>query len=902
MDYNNRVKTAPDSRPDPDDLLSRLQREEQQEPRGKLKIFLGYAAGVGKTYAMLEAAHQRKQEGIDVVVGYVETHGRVETEARLAGLELLPRRQESYQGITLTELDVDAVLARRPLLVLVDELAHTNTPGSRHPKRYQDVEELLIAGIDVYSTLNIQHLESLNDIIAQITGITVHETIPDSMLEQVTEIELTDLPPDELLIRLQEGKVYIPEQAAKAIHNFFRKGNLTALRELTMRLAAKRVDDQMRDYMKTKAIPGPWPAAERLLVGVSSHPLAERLVRSTYRLADELNTEWLAVHVETPGHSRLSPERRERVARTLHLAEELGGRALTLPGSSVPEALLQYAQEHNVTKIIVGKPLRPRWQEILFGSVVDELVRKSGVIDIFIVSSPEGTQPVRQETAWQPHRPWSRYLWAIFLVLAATGIGALFQRRISPTNLVMVYLLAVAVAAAYLGRGPSILASLLSVLAFDFIFVPPYYTFAVSDTEYILTFIGLLGIGLVISELTARVRDQADAAQHREAETSILYTLSQDLSTAEGLDAITHAITANVSQTFGREVVLFLPDSREKETLKMLTKSSDFSLDEKEMAVATWSFKFGQIAGRGTDTLSASSGRYIPLKTPRGVVGVLGVKPKEDKNQMTPDQRRLLETFSRQAALAIERAQLAEQAQQAQLLQATEKLQTALLNSISHDLRTPLVSITGALSSLSDGDPAIDTQMRQDLVDTALDEANRMNRLVGNLLNMTRMEAGAMRVTKQPGDIQDAIGTALESFDEALRERQVSVDIEEHISLVPMDFVLILQVLVNLVDNALKFSNPESPVEIQARQAGKEVTVSVSDRGIGIPADDLEHIFEKFYRVEMPEKISGTGLGLSISRGIIDAHGGHIWAENRPGGGTTITFSLPLIDVREVEK
>jgi len=902
MDYNNLVKTSRDSRPDPDELLSRVQRDAQLEPRGRLKIFLGYAAGVGKTYAMLEAAHQRKHEGIDVVVGYIETHGRIETEERLVGLEVLPRKQEAYQGISLTELDVDAVLTRQPQLVLVDELAHTNASGSRHPKRYQDVEELLAVGIDIYTTLNIQHLESLNDVIAQITGVTVRETIPDSVLDQVTEIELTDLPPDELLIRLQEGKVYVPEQAAQAIHNFFRKGNLTALRELTMRLAAKRVDDQMRDYMKTKAIPGPWPVAERLLVGISPHPLAERLVRSTYRLADELNTEWLAVYVETPGHSRLTPEQRDRISKTLLLADELGGRSLTLPGRSVPEALLQYAREHNVTKIILGKPLRPRWKELLFGSVVDELIRMSGNIDINIISVPGDLEQVRRNVAWQPHLPWGRYLWAIFLVLVATGIGALFQRNVSPTNLVMVYLLTVVVSAVYLGRGPSILVSFLSVLAFDFIFVPPYYTFAVSDTEYILTFIGLLGVGLVISELTARVRDQAEAAQRREAETSILYTLSRDLSTAEGLEAIVRAITDNVSQTFGREVVLFLPDSIGKESLRMINKSSDFALDENEIAVAAWSFKFDQIAGRGTDTLSGSMGRYIPLRTPRGVVGVLGVKPKEERNQMTPDQRRLLETFSRQAALAIERAQLAEQAQEAQLLQATERLQTALLNSISHDLRTPLVSITGALSSLADGGSAMDPQFHQDLVETARDEADRMNRLVGNLLNMTRLEAGAMRVTKQPGDIQDAIGTALESLDESLRERKVSIEVDENISLVPMDFVLVVQVLINLVDNALKFSKPDSPVEIQARQGGKEIYVSVSDRGVGIPTDDLAHIFDKFYRVERPEKISGTGLGLSISRGIIEAHSGRIWAENRPGGGTTITLSLPLIDGREAEK
>lgn len=902
MDYNKSMQSKPEHRPDPDELLTRVQREAQQAPRGKLKVFLGYAAGVGKTYAMLEAAHQRKQEGMDVVVGYVETHGRAETEARLVGLEVLPRKQDIYRGIQVTEMDVDAVLTRRPQLVLVDELAHTNAPGSRHLKRYQDVEELLAAGIDVYTTLNIQHLESLNDIIVQITGVTVRETIPDSVLEQVTELELTDLPPDELLLRLREGKVYIPEQAAQAIRNFFRKGNLTALRELSMRLAARRVDDQMRDYMQAKAIPGPWPAAERLLVGVSAHPQAERLVRSTYRLAEELKTEWLAVYVETPDHTRLSPEERERIARTLSLAEELGGQSITLPGRSVPEALHEYSKKHNVTKIILGKPLRPRWKEILFGSVVDSLVRMSGEIDVYVISVPHDSKPVPQEKSWQPHRPWSSYLWAISLVLAATGTGALFQRTISPTNLVMVYLLAVVIAAVFLGRGPSILSSFISVLVFDYIFVPPYFTFAVSDTEYILTFIGLLGVGLVISELTARVRDQAEAAQRRAAETSILYSLSRDLSIAEGLEAIIQAVTDNVSQTFGREVIVFLPDAKGKDTLKISSKSADFSLDENEFAVATWAFKNDLVAGRGTDTLSDSTGRYIPLKTPRGVVGILGIKPKIEGDYLTPEQRRLLETFSRQAALAIERAQLAEQAQEAQLLQTTEKLQTALLNSISHDLRTPLVSITGVLSSLSDGKQAMDDETYRDLVETALNEADRMNRLVGNLLNMTRLESGVMRVTRQPGDIQDAIGTALESFGDALGKREISTDIDENLPLVAMDFVLIVQVLVNLVDNALKYSEPDTPVGIQAHQMGKEVHLIVSDRGIGIPESDLDHIFEKFFRVERPENIGGTGLGLSISRGIIEAHGGRIWAKNRPGGGTQVTFSLPLSSPPEEKK
>jgi two-component system, OmpR family, sensor histidine kinase KdpD len=887
-----------ESRPDPDKLLERIRNEEQLKMRGKLKIFLGYAAGVGKTYAMLEAAHQRKEEGVDVVVGYVETHGRSETEALLAGLEVLPRKVFTYRGVTLTELDIDGVIARQPQLALVDELAHTNAPGSRHLKRYQDVIELLSAGIDVYSTLNVQHLESLNDVIAQITGVTVRETIPDRMIDEANEIELIDLPPDELLLRLQEGKVYIPEQAARAVHKFFRKGNLTALRELTMRRAAERVDDQMRAYMRTQAIPGPWPAAERLLVCITPNPLSERLVRSTRRLSDELNAEWLAVYVETPGHARLTQEERTRITKTLLLAEELGGRSLTLSGNSVPETVMQYASEHNITKIIAGKPLRPRWREILFGSVVDQLVRQSGKIDVYIISSETGAERVSEQED-RPYWSWRRYALGVLLVLAAAGISAMIQPYISPTNLVMIYLLAVVITATYLGRGPSLLVSFLSVLLFDFFFVPPFLTFAVADTEYILTFIGLFGVGLVISELTARVRDQAEVAQRRERETTTLYELSRDLSIADGLDEIVRSVTENISQTFGREVVIFLPEADDNESLKPYTANPNFGLDNNELAVANWAYQHGLSAGRGTDTLSASDARYIPLKTSKGVVGILGVKPKNPGDHLTTDQRRMLETFASQSGLAIERARLSEQAQYAQLLQAAERLQTALLNSISHDLRTPLVSVTGALSSLAESGEAMDHEIRQSLIETAIEEADRMNRLVGNLLNMTRLEAGALQVVKQPGDVQDTIGTALENLRERLHDRQVLVNVPEDTPLAPMDFVLVVQVLVNLIDNSLKYSSEDSPIEINVKQANEEVLIHVCDRGVGIPAGDLEYIFDKFYRVQRPENISGTGLGLSISKGIVEAHGGRIWAENRPGGGTIVTFALPLELVME---
>jgi two-component system sensor histidine kinase KdpD len=890
----NKAMTLDPIRPNPDELLSHIQKEEQEKNRGRLKIFLGYAAGVGKTFAMLEAAHQRKEQGVDLVVGYVETHGRVETERLLSELEILPRKTIEYHGIKLTEMDADAILIRQPQLVLVDELAHTNAPGSRHLKRYQDVEDLLAAGSDVYTTLNIQHLESLNDVITQITGVKVRETIPDSVIDEASEIELVDLPPEELLVRLKEGKVYIPDQAARAIQKFFRAGNLTALRELTMRRAAERVDDQMLAYMQTRAIPGPWPAAERLLVCVSPSPLSERLVRKARRLADELKAEWTAVYVETSAHARLSPDQRDRVSRTLLLAEELGGKTITLSGESIARLVTDYARQHNFTKIIVGKTLQPRWMEGLRGSVTDQLARYGENIDVYIVSSEAKQSPLTETLARQVHSSWPRYLWAIVLVALGTSLNTFFHTRISPTNLVMTYLLTVVIAAAFLGRGPAVLASILSVLVFDFFFVPPYLTFAVSDTEYFLTFVGFLGVGLVISQLTARLRDQAEMTKRRAADTTALYGLSRDLAAAAGMDDILRAITQNVSQTFNREVVLFMPDEAAHGGLKPYTHNPNFNPDENENAVAVWTFQRGQSAGRGTDTLSAAEARYLPLKTARGVVGVLGVKPKDLSKHLSPEQVRLLEAFASQAALAIERVQLADQARQAQLLRVTEVLQTALLNSISHDLRTPLVSITGALSSLEESGESMDAENRQNLLETAREEADRLNRLVGNLLNMTRIEAGAIHIARELCDVQDVIGTSLEQVSNRLDERQVKVDIPEDIPLVPMDFVLIEQVLVNILDNAIKYSPPQMPIEVLVRSSRDDLEIKVTDRGIGIPKEDLDRVFDKFYRVQHPGSVSGTGLGLAICKGIIEAHGGSIHAENRIGGGTVIIIKLPL--------
>jgi two-component system sensor histidine kinase KdpD len=877
-----------DTRPDPDELLKHVQAEEPA--RGRLKIFLGYAAGVGKTYAMLEAAHQRQKQGVDVIVGYVETHGRVETEAFVSGLEVLPRQQTEYHGVKLPELDVDAVLKRRPALVLVDEFAHTNAPGSRHPKRYLDVEEILDAGIDVYTTLNIQHLESLNDVVAQVTGVVVRETVPDRVLDEASEIEIIDLPPDELLTRLQEGKVYVPEQARRAIQKFFRKGNLSALREMSLRRAAERVDDQMRAYMRTRAIPGPWPAGERLLVCISPSPLAEKLVRTTRRLADELNAEWFAVYVDVASKPELKTTNRERIGKTLQLAEELGARTRTLAGSSIPEAVLAYARKHNVTKIVVGKPIRPRWRELLAGSVVDQLIYASGDIDVYVISAqPDSKQPALP-AEWRPHRPLGRYLLGLGLVVLATLLGLAVRGTLEPANLVMLYLASTVIAAIFLGRGPALLTSILSVLAFDFFLVPPYMTFAISDTQYLLTFIGLFVVSIVVSTLTARTREQADAAIQREAQISALYNLGRDLTSATDLHQVADIVISHIGQVFGREVAIFLPENGQ---LRAFACTPDYYPDTNELAVAAWAFDHDQPAGLGTDTLPAASLRCQPLKTARGLIGVLGIHPKEPGKLLTPEQRQTFNAFAHQAALAVERASLAEQARQTELLQATEKLQTALLNSISHDLRTPLVSITGALSSLREETPTLDQEGLRSLIETAYEEAERLNRLVGNLLNMTRLEAGAIHLRHEPCDIQDAIGVAFEQLGERLEKRPVKVNLPPDLPLIPLDFALFGQALVNLLDNAVKYSPTDTLIEVNVSQTQDAVNIEVCDRGIGIPSEDLERVFDKFYRVQRPESVSGTGLGLAICKGIVETHGGAIRADNRPGGGTIVTVTLP---------
>jgi two-component system sensor histidine kinase KdpD len=882
------------ARPNPDELLNQVQQEEAQQHRGKLKIFLGYVAGVGKTYAMLEAAHQRRADGLDVVVAYIETHGRSETEALLSGLEIIPRRQLEYRGVTLTEMDIDAMLARCPQLVLVDELAHTNAANSRHAKRYQDVLELLNTGVDVYTTLNIQHLESLNDVVAQITGVTVRETVPDSILDEAHEIELIDLPIDELLQRLKEGKVYVPEQASRAIQKFFRPGNLSALRELSLRRAADRIDEQMRAYMQTHAIAGPWPAGERLLVCVSPSPLSERLVRAARRLAVRLNAEWFAVYIETPGQARLSVADLNRIAHNLHLAEALGAKTMTVTGNATAEAIVEFAKSHNISKIVAGKPLRPRWQEVWRGSVVDQIIRQSGDLDIYVISSAlEPPEPGLKKVAVKPAQPWRQYAWSAGLVAGATLVGFPLRSFINPINLVMLYLLVVVIAAIRLGRRPAILASFLSVGAFNYVFVPPYYTYVVADAQFLLTFAALLGVGIVISALTAQARDQARAAQRRQTHTAVLYELSRDLAAVATPDGIGQIVAAHIRQVFESKTVILLPKP-DGENLQPAVTTPAFALTASELSVAVWTFQHGQPAGRGTDTLARARGTYLPLQTEQNIVGVLVINLLAETDQLSPEQWRLLESFANQAAQAVRRVQLVEAARQAQLLRETEKLQTALLNSISHDLRTPLASITGALSSLRDDAAFLDAAARTVLIDTAWEQSGRLNNLVGNLLDMTRLEAGATKVKPEPCDVQDLIGVALAQLGQRLEGKPVNIEAPDDLPLVSMDFVLMVQALVNLLDNAIKYSPPDTPITIRAAATPTEFLLQVRDQGGGIPASEHERIFQKFYRTQGANGVSGTGLGLSISKGIVDAHGGRIWAGNNPAGGAEFTIALPL--------
>lgn len=879
------------SRPDPDALLVRVQQQQAREARGKLKIFLGAAAGVGKTYTMLEAAREQARDGVDVVIGYIEPHARPETQALVLGLDVLARREVPYRGAKLLEFDLDGALARRPQLILVDELAHTNAPGMTYAKRWQDVMRLLEAGISVYTTLNVQHLESLNDVVAQITGVAVAETVPDAIFDNADEVELVDLPPDNLIERLREGKIYVPHQAERAIKSFFSKGNLIALRELALRKAADRVGDQMLNYREEHGVSGVWPVTERLLVCVGPSPFSARLVRATRRMAASLKAPWVAVHVETPGDARMTPADRERLAQTMQLTEQLGGSTATLSGDNRADELVHFARSHNVTKIIVGKSQQPRWREWLTGSLVYQLSRKCGDVDVYIISGKTDRPPADRATTAVDSRRGGGYLWSVAAVAITSLVCWPVSEWLAPANLVMIYLLGVVAVATRFGRGPSILASLLSVAAFDFIFVPPYFTFAIEDTEYLFTFGVMLLTAVTISTLTARVHFQADSARSRERRTASLYAISHQLASARTREQIAQAAQRSIKDALDIKSVVLLADA-DRQIAAVATEAGQFEPAPHDRAVAQWVFEHQKLAGWGTDTLPGSEGTYLPLEATQGPVGVLGVLAREFWTSIEPERLHLLEAFARLIAQAVERVELAAEAARIRVLMETERLRSSLLSAVSHDLRTPLSIITGNASTLLDEDTP--PGVRRELLESILEEGDRLNRLVANLLDMTRLDAGAIEVRKEWQSVDEIIGAALARAARPLERHELNVNVQADLPFVPMDDLLIEQVLVNLLDNAAKWAPAGSTVELAARAEGGLLLLEVSDRGPGVPPNDLQRVFEKFYRAPNAPPGSGAGLGLAICRGIVELHGGTIVAENRADGGARFRVSLPL--------
>lgn len=878
-------------RPNPDALLERVTQEAERERRAKLRIYFGFAPGVGKTYRMLQVARDLVRQKVDVVVGAVETHGRYDTGGLLLGLEILPRHKIEYRGRELEEFDLDAALARRPSVLILDELAHTNAPGSRHTKRWQDAVELLDAGIDVYTTLNVQHVESLNDVVAQITRVQVRETVPDSILERADAVELVDISPEELLTRLREGKVYLPDQAARAAKHFFQRGNLLALRELALRRTAERVDAEVMEFREQEGVRDTWPTTERILVCVGASPASGRLVRAARRKAAGLRAPWVAAYVEALGIAPLGDKDQERLEEHMKLAESLGASVVRLTGASVGEAILDYARKHNVTRIVVGKPRHSRLRDRLRGSLLDRIVAGSGDIDVHVISG-DAESPAERPTSREEARttPASHFAWAAVFVATTTVVAAVVRAVYPVPDLEMLYLVTVMLTALRFGRSPSLLAAALSVAAYDFFFVPPFLNFAVSDWRYLLTFAVMFGIGWLISTLTVRIRRQEQDAVAREERTRALFELGRELA-----DAITPGDAAavaarNAATSFGATAAILM-----KTPAGDLTIASAFpagtQLDTSEFGVAKWVVEHGRVAGHGTDTLPGSKSICLPLQTAADPVGVLALVPKRG----TPfdiDQRERLEAFCTQVAFALERALLAREAEASALRAKTEEMRSSLLSAVSHDLRTPLAAITGAASTLRDHSARFSGEQRADLLDTIAEEAERLERLVANLLDMTQVESGSLRVRREWIPLEELVGAALTRLEGVLASRPVRVSLAPDLPLMSVDPVLFQQVLVNLLENAAKYTPSGSEIEIEGRAGENAVVIEVRDRGPGIPPGDEWRVFEKFYR-GAHSRVAGAGLGLAICKGVVNAHGGTIQVENRTGGGTAFRITIP---------
>jgi two-component system, OmpR family, sensor histidine kinase KdpD len=889
------VGASDETRPSPDALLKAAQRE----GRGKFKIFFGAAPGVGKTYEMLVAARRRKADGVDAVVGVVETHGRAETEAQLVDLEVVPRCRIDYKGRALEEMDLDAVLARRPQLVLVDELAHTNAPGSRHPKRYLDVQELLAAGIDVYSTMNVQHVESLNDIVARITRIRVRETVPDSVVDAADDVELVDLTPADLIARLGEGKVYVRDQAQRALKHYFSPGNLTALRELALRRTAERVDDQMLSYMREHAITGPWGAGERVLVCVDPGPDAANTVRAAKRTAQGLDAELIALYVETERNALLSEAEQARLAEALRLAEQLGAEVVRAPGRSVVDEILAVARLRNVTRVVVGKSHRSRWFELRHGSVVDRLVRSGSGLAVEV--APSGTKAeIAGATDWllgAPRRV-GPYLEGTLTTAAATAVGAAIDAHIDLANISLVYVVPVMAAAARHGLVPSLWVSGLSVLCFNFFFLPPLYQFTIADPANVVALIFFMFVAVVASALGTRTRAQAEAAR-REARTNAeLYAFSRKIAGVVDLDDLLWIVVTHLARLLNAEIAILMPDLSppNRGTLSLSAAfPPDSAFSEADLAAARWSWDSERPTGRGTDTLPGGRWLFMPIRTSRSAIAIIGVLP-QDEAEIALSARRLLEAVGNQTAVAIERVALAADIDQARLGAERERLRSAMLTSVSHDLRTPLASILGTLSSLRSYSDRYDDATRAELLGTALSEAERLDRFIGNLLNMTRLDAGVIVPKREAVDVGDLVSTTLRRAAPILKDHVVVPNVAPDLPPLSLDFVLAEQALFNILDNAAKYSPAGGRLSIEARRADGRIEIVVRDEGPGLAPAALDRLFDKFYRADDGDRRrAGTGLGLAIAKGFVEVQGGTISARNRGDrSGAEFVVSYPL--------
>lgn len=903
-----------DQRPDPDQLLEKIQLDDAKLKRGKLKIFFGACAGVGKTYAMLAAAQQLNKQGIDVLVGVIETHGRLDTEGQLQGLPMLPRKVIQYRGRTLSEFDLDSALTRKPALILMDELAHSNVEGSRHPKRWQDVEELLSSGVDVYSTLNVQHLESLNDVVGQITGVRVAETLPDKVFDLADEVTLVDLSPEELLRRLQDGKVYIPQQAEQAKKNFFRKGNLIALREMALRRTADRVDAQMREYRADQSIQPIWQAHDRIMVGIGPKAGAEQLVRATARLAASLKADWLAVYVETPALQKLTDTTRDMILKTMRLAQDLGAETATLSGTEISQTLLGYARSRNVSKLVAGKSTRSIFFRLIKPSIADLIVQQATDIDIHIVVRQEQLKTeIKSNTAIRNAFGLNRtqeskvkkrgYMLAIAAIIVASILSTLLLPAFELPNLIMLYLLAVVVISTKYGRGPGVFASILSVSVFDFFFVPPRFSFSIADTQYLLTFVIMFFVSLVISNLTSGLRYQAVIANYREKRSRALYDLGKQLASALTSSHIVEISTQHLAGIFQSKIAIVLPDSDDKlygqaESLASHSVQDNLVAPAKvDAGIAQWVYDHQEEAGLGTNTLPSSAQLYLPLKAPMRTRGVLAIEPSSLNQIFLPEQRQMLDTFAAQISLALERVHYVEVARDALISMESERLRNALLSAVSHDLRTPLTSILGISSILKAQADSTDVgfdENQKSMINAVYEQTFRMQLLVINLLDMARIQSGTVQMSNQWQMLEEIVGTALHTMAPALVNHQVRVNIPANLPLLEFDAVMIERVFCNLLDNACKYTSENSMIEIAAKNHGTDVWVSVADNGPGLPHDSGLQIFDKFTRGEKESSKPGVGLGLSICQSIIQAHGGKIWVEENKPQGAIFFFSLPI--------